>query len=112
MSHPNLSDEINKNISESELAGGVWFKDLPRGSVVKVQTRNTLYTIERREDGDYISGNGRYCREPVKANITGSTWGGSMIKVGWIGIDMLLEFSTSEHVRVTTSTIREVWVEK
>jgi hypothetical protein len=103
--HPNLTPEVNAAICDSELSGGVWFNKLPVGSVVTVQTRNTLYTIERRKDGDYISGNERYCPVPVKTQIQGSTFGGSMIKLGWIGIGMHMEFWIAEHGTLTSSAI-------
>ena len=105
--HPNLSPEINHAFRKSELDGGIWFKELPIGSVVEVQTKHTLYIIERRLDGDYIQGNLKYCPEPIKCRIAGSTWGGSMLKVGWIGIDMLLEFSVGDF-SITTSIIKDV----
>lgn len=117
--HPNLSDEINNAIIESELAGGADIDKLPVGKKLMVQTQNTLYTIERREDGVYISGNKRYCPEPTKCHINGSTWGGSMIKVGYVGVGMYLEFmldvqgdrkvgSVDGHGRILTSEIQTV----
>lgn len=125
MNHPNLSDDINRNIAKSEIDGGVWLQ-MPTGEVARkeateggnvltegrallVQTKNTLYRIEKRgEDDFYISGHARYCPEPTKANIHGSTWGGSMLKMGWVGRGMHLEFSTSAHGTVTTSTISDI----
>jgi hypothetical protein len=120
--HPNLSKEINDSIAESEIAGGVWFDkpewatsvegtSLPEGSTVHVRTRNTLYLIEKRPDGTYISGNARFCPTPTKCSVHGSTWGGSMLKVGWIGVGMRLEFSVEGDGRtVTTSEIQDVRV--
>lgn len=117
--HPNLSDEINRNIAKSEIDGGCFlFKMegskspeaiLPAGKTLLVQTKNTLYRIEKRGEEDYwISGHPRFCPEPIKASIHGSTWGGSMLKVGFVGRDMHLEFSTPEHGTVTTSRIQDV----
>lgn len=115
MSHPNLSDEINRNIAKSEIDGGVFLHRMSGGDCLRigktllVQTKNTLYRIEKRGDMDYwISGHPRYCPVPTKAHINGSTFGGSMLKVGFIGRDMHLEFSTPEHGTVTTSTIQDV----
>jgi hypothetical protein len=107
--NPNLSPEINNNIRESELAGGVWWNDSPIKSKVRVKTRNTLYLLEKRDDGTYIEGNAKYCPSPTKASIHGSTWGGSMLKMGWIGVGMHLEFSTEGHPGpITTSEIESV----
>jgi hypothetical protein len=110
--HPNLTPEVNAAIRDSELAGGVFIKNLPIGTTVKVQTNNTLYTIDHNEDGDYIQGSPKYCPERTKASIHGSTFGGSMIKVGWIGVGMYLEFSTPEHGTIGTSKIQSFEIEK
>ncbi len=104
--HPNLTPEVNRAIKESELSGGIWWKDLPVGSKVIVRTRNTRYEIENREDGSYIQGHEKYCPQPTKASIHGSTFGGSMIKAGWLGVGMYLEFSTDRTI--TTSQIQDV----
>src|SRR5271155_3839443 len=90
--HPNLSDEVNNAIAESELAGGVFLDKLAAGKKLQVQTKKTLYTIERREDGLYISGNAKYCAEPTKCRIPGSNFGGSMLKMNFVGRGMFLEF--------------------
>jgi len=127
MSHPNLSNEINHNIAKSEIDGGVWLSMpeswakqahaeakekgnvLAVGKTLLVQTKNTLYRIEKRGENDfYISGSQRFCPEPTKANIHGSTFGGSMLKMGWVGRGMYLEFSTSKHGTITTSEIQDV----
>lgn len=111
MNHPNLSEEINANIAQSEIEGGVFIDKLPVGAVLHVRTQNTSYTVEKREDGMYISGHAKYCPEPMKTAIVGSTWGGSMLKAGFIGRGMHLEFTDPRYGRrgtVTTSEIKEI----
>ena len=111
MNHPNLSDQINKNLSQSEKDGGVWLKDVPSNCGIEAHTKNTVYQIRRLGEGWEIKGNLTYCPDWTPCKIHGSTWGGSMLKMGWIGIGMCLEFSTPRHPRaITTSFIREVWV--
>lgn len=107
--HPNLSDEINNAIVESELAGGVFLDKLAVGKKLQVQTHNTLYIIERREDGLYISGNAKYCPEPVLCTIPGSNFGGSMLKMNFVGRGMYMEFHTGDHpTTIVTSQVKEV----
>jgi hypothetical protein len=123
MNHPNLSDGINSNIAESEILGGVWLVEhaehvtaeikaqpvLPVGKTLKVQTKNTLYFIEKRGPKEfYISGSEKFCPVATRCNVHGSTWGGSMLKVGFVGRGMHLEFSTDEYRVVTTSEIEEI----
>jgi len=106
--HPNLSDEVNAAIAESELAGGVFLDNLAVGRKLLVQTKNTLYTIERREDKLlYISGNEKYCPTPVKCIISGSNFGGSMLKMNFVGRGMFLEFVVDGKT-IVTSQIAEV----
>jgi hypothetical protein len=107
--HPNLSDEVNAAIAESELAGGAYVNKLAVGKKLLVQTKNTLYTVERREDGLYISGNAKYCPVPTKCRIPGSNFGGSMLKMDFVGRGMYMEFHTDEHPTViVTSQVQEV----
>ena len=45
MPHPNLSDEVNRNIAQSKIQGGVYLDNLSDGEVVEVETQNRWYTI-------------------------------------------------------------------
>ena len=119
--HPNLGAEINRNIAESELQGGVHFGALPRGTKLEVKTRHNVYTIvcdshiDSGGDSDndcgadaLIYGHPQFCPDPVRAKINGSTWGGSMIWSHFIGRGMHLEFVIPEVGRITTSPIQEI----
>lgn len=106
--HPGFRDEINRNFIESEIEGGIYLDNMPVGHFLEIETQNRIYTIERREDGFYISGHPEFCPEPVKVEIRGSTWGGSIIKAGFIGRGMHLEFTHPEFKTVTTSIIKEI----
>jgi len=107
--HPNLRSEINNAIMESELAGGAYLSRLAVGRKLLVQTRNTLYSIERRADGLYISGNAKFCPKPVKCKIPGSNFGGSMLKMDFVGRGLYMEFTTEDHPTVIcTSQIQEI----
>ena len=39
MPHRNLSDQVNRNIVQSEIEGGVYLDDLPQGATIDVETR-------------------------------------------------------------------------
>jgi hypothetical protein len=50
-----------------------------------------------------------YCPQPLLVTIAGSTWGGSMIKVRFIGRGMHLEFRHPGYLTpIVTSIIREI----
>lgn len=105
-----LHPSITLRMEQSERDGGIWKKDVAIGACVVVQTQNTKYRIERRAEDEWlISGHAKYCPAPVKCCISGSTWGGSMLKVGFIGIGMHLEFVIPEFPGcITTTMIRSV----
>ena len=96
--HPNLSDEVNRNIVQSEIEGGVFLGDLPPSTVLQIHTQHHCYTMLLLGDGSaLISGHPRYCPEPILVLIAGSTWGGSMLKRRFVGRGMHLEFHHPEY---------------
>jgi hypothetical protein len=107
--HPNLSDEINSQIIESEIEGGVYLDDLLPGDVLIIETRD--WTCQMEYCGDYsarVSGHERFCPEPVEVAVCGSTWGGSLLKQHFIGRGMHLEFIHPVFRRILTSRILEI----
>jgi hypothetical protein len=107
--HPNLSNEINGRIVESEIEGGVYLEDLAIGARLEVKTANRTYVLENRGDGRVlISGHPRYCPQEVEVELHGSTWRQAMIKMHFIGRGMYLEFRHPEHGIMRTSKIVEI----
>ena len=108
--HPDLSDDVNANIVQSEIEGGVSLRDLPPSTVLEIQTQHHRYTaVFLGESQALISGHPEYCPEPVLVAIAGSTWGGSMLKLRYIGRGMHLEFCHPEYrTPIVTSRIQEV----
>jgi hypothetical protein len=109
MPHPNFSDEVNRNIVQSEIEGGVYLDELSEGAVLEVETQHHGYTIVIGGRGrDLISGHPKYCPDPVAVSIAGSTWGGSMLKVRFIGRGMRLEFRHPVFRTIITSRIVDI----
>jgi hypothetical protein len=109
MPHPNFSDEVNRNIVQSEVEGGVYLDDLSEGAVLEVETQNRWYTIVMRARGqELISGHPQYCPDRVPVRIEGCTWGGSMLKVRFIGRGMRMEFRHPVHRTIITSRIVDI----
>ena len=107
--HPNLGDQINDNICCSEIEGGFFLDDLPIGAELEVETKHHLYRIENCGQGRArISGHPTFCPEPVLVRIHGSTWGGAMLRLHFVGRGMLLEFNHPIHGVVRTSRISEI----
>src|SRR5579864_5766600 len=60
--HPNLSDEVNRDIVQSEIEGGVRLEDLQPGSRLQVTTRNTRYQlVVLKENMALMTGHPLYC---------------------------------------------------
>jgi hypothetical protein len=108
--HPNLSDEVNRKIVQSEIEGGVYLQDLPPATVLQIQTQHHCYTAVLLENGSaLISGHPEFCPEPTAVAITGSTWGGSMLKRSFVGRGMRMEFSHPRYrTPIVTSSIQEI----
>ena len=105
----NFSDIVNRRIIQSEIEGGVHLGDLPEGFALEVETENRSYQLVVHDDGSAdICGHPVFCPRPVKVNIHGSSWGGSMLKVAYIGRGMHLEFHHPEYQTITTSRIVEI----
>ena len=96
--HPNLSDKVNGGIIQSEIEGGVFLHDLPPSTVLEIQTMHHCYRAVLLGGSDaLISGHPEFCPEPVLVAIAGSTWGGSMLKLQFVGRGMHLEFHHPEY---------------
>jgi hypothetical protein len=109
--HPNLSDRVNHNIALAEIAGGVRLDRLPGGTQLEIETRNRFYTLEyRRDSSALLCGHPLFCPRPTLVEISGSTWGGSMIWAKYIGREMHLEFIHPDYGRIITSRIVEIRV--
>lgn len=108
--NPHLSDSINHNIVRSEVEGGVYLKDLPSDSMLEIETQNRLYTLRHQGSGQFlISGHPKFCPEPTLVTVSGSNWGGSMLKKAYVGRGMHLEFMHPSFERpIVTSRIVEI----
>jgi hypothetical protein len=108
--HPNLSDAVNSNIVQSEVEGGVFLEQLPPTTVLRIRTQHHDYiAVILGNRSALISGHPRYCPEPVLVAIAGSTWGGSMLKLRFVGRGMHLEFHHPAYrTPIVTSPIQEI----
>ncbi len=107
--HPNLSSQINGQIVESEVEGGVYLENLPIGARLEVTTANRTYIVQNLGDGQVmIEGHPKYCPQAVQVELHGSTWRHAMIKMHYIGRGMYLEFRHPEHGIMRTSKVLEI----
>ena len=63
---PHFSEAVNRNIVQSELEGGIYLRDVPPGTVLKVETESRSYTLRYMGSGQrFISGHPVFCPEPT-----------------------------------------------
>ena len=108
--HANLCDQVNANIVQSEIEGGVFLTDLPPSTVLEIQTMHHCYKAVLLGGSEaLLSGHPEFCPEPVQVAISGSTWGGSMLKLQFVGRGMHLEFRHPQYpMPIVTSPIQEI----
>ena len=107
--HPHLADQVNHNIIQSEIEGGVYLPDLARGAVLDIRTENRYYKlVSLGGEAALLSGHPELCPHPVEVRIQGSTWGGSMLKEKFVGRGMHLEFVHPVHRTVITSRVLDI----
>jgi len=101
-----LGDRERSRIVQSEIEGGVFLQQ----TVLEIQTVHRCYTAVLLGEGRaLLSGHPEYRPEPVLVAIPGSTWGGSMLKVDFVGRGMHLEFQHPEYeMPIVTWQIQEV----
>jgi hypothetical protein len=106
---PNLNEEIQTDFDQPEIEEGLYLERLPLGERIEVKTKHNTYLIENFGKRQVlISGHPEYCPHPVLVDVFGSTWGGTMLKPGFIGRDMHLEFFHPRYGVVHTSRILEI----
>lgn len=118
MEYPN---EKNANhfllvkIGQTDIDNGVFLQDIPDGHIAEIHTRNSIYTvavIDKEKGKVAMQGNGEHLQQPTVGYLQGSTFGGSMIKVGWIGIGMHLEIQLAGGGVLTTSVIQTMGIKE
>jgi hypothetical protein len=107
--HASLSEAINSAIIQSEMEGGVYLADLVCGDRLEIETQDWLCIMTYCGDNEaLVSGHPVFCPRPVRVIVNGSTWGGSLLKLYFIGRGMHLEFLHPVHQRIVTSPVCEI----
>ena len=83
---------------------GVKLEQLEIGTTIEAQTTNSLYYIKVLGSGRFEVQGGKHFPRPTTTFINGSTWGGSMIKTKWLGIDMRIEMGHPLKASVLTTS--------
>jgi hypothetical protein len=86
---------------------GINISVLAAGTELIVSTRNSVYDIFVIDPVNrLVRLSGGQLSEPVECHLTGSTWGGSIIRLGWVGFEMRMEFKLPGGQSILTSEVR------
>ena len=92
---------------------GILLRELEPLGTVLARTENSVYRVITLEAGSsriLIQG-GRFFPEPTEVRFAGSGFGGSFLKLGWIGLGLRMEI-VWDGQRIITSRIRTVQVQR
>ncbi len=90
---------------------GVDVARLKAGSELSVKTHNSTYIlVTTKTPRELYASGGKKIPKRQKVFLTGSTYGGSCIKLGWIGIDMHMEIWLDDKRRLLTSPVKSIRV--
>ena len=91
---------------------GVELPSLEAGTVLTVISRHSHYrlvVLDPARQRVLVTG-GRLFPESTEVRCEGATAGGSVLKVGWIGVGLRLELSIGRQ-RITTSRVQSVTID-
>jgi hypothetical protein len=104
--------DLERVIEISPLLEGVSLITLEACDTIHVRTRNSAYEIfllDPNSGRAFVRG-GEYFAEPVEATVSGSTFGGCMLKAGWLGVGLRMEIYANGQ-RTVTSPVQSLRVE-
>ena len=90
---------------------GISVLDLEPLTVLRVDTRNSVYRIVISQRTAVFVQGGQFFPEPSAAHLAGATFGGSLLKIGWIGVGMRMEICGDDGP-IVTSPVRRITIER
>ncbi len=92
-------------------ADGIGLTDVDALTTLMVRTDNSVYqiTILQPYAREVVVQGGAFFPEWTRACLSGSSFGGSCLKLGWVGVGLHMEFH-AEDQWVITSHVREIAV--
>jgi hypothetical protein len=105
--------DLDGVIEISPLLEGVSLTTLEACDTIHVRTRNSDYEIFLLDpkSGRALARGGECFAEPVEATVSGSSFGGCMLKAGWLGVGLRMEIYANGQ-RTVTSPVRSLRVER
>lgn len=98
-----MLDQIIELAQKQQELGGIDITKLRPGTKIEVKTQDGKYFIELIDRQGNIIIKGPEITNQTNAYFAGSTWGGSIMKLHWIGLGMNMELSINNKPFLTRS---------
>jgi hypothetical protein len=98
-------------VDAASVCHGISVLDLEPLTVLRVDTRNSVYRIVVSQRTAVFVQGGQFFPEASAAHLAGATFGGSLLKIGWIGVGMRMEICGDDGP-IVTSPVRRITVER
>jgi hypothetical protein len=110
--HPGPTFSPSDLTPRSGTIAGIDMHSLPAGTEVVVDTCHSRYRFVMLDDGgrNALIEGGCYFPKETTARVEGSTLGGNLLKIGWIGLGWCVELSFGGK-RIITSRVRSISVD-
>ena len=90
---------------------GVDLRKLEPMTTLRIRTHNSRYRLVITSGTSAIVQGGRFFQDPTPARVDGSGFGGTMLKVAWIGVGLRMEIFANDQ-RIITSPVRDIDIER
>jgi len=99
--------------AELSSVDGIAFSAIGSFDTIRAKTLNSDYYffLLEPETGKALVQGGRFFEHPVEATVSGSTFGGCMLKMGWIGVGLRIEICLNGQ-RIVTSPVKSLHLER
>ena len=88
---------------------GVDLMRLSAGTKLIVNTKNSTYLLMvTGKPGEVYARGGKKIPKATKVIFNGSTWGGSCLRLGWVGVMMCMEMRLPTERVLTTTPVRSI----
>ena len=104
---------LNGFVEAASQADGVGLTDVDTFTTLVVKTDNSVYqiTIVQPYKREVFVQGGAFFPERTRAYLSGSSFGGSCLKLGWVGVGLHMEFLAKDRDQwVLTSHVRSITV--
>ena len=81
---------------------GVDVRHLPPFTTLLVRTMNSLYRVVIAEQPEVFVQGGVFFPDPTSAYLDGARCGGSSLKVGWLGVGLMMQTRRGDRLVITS----------